>query len=44
MTVLDAGWQLLLYGLGGVFLSLLTFYALIKLLMAISKRAAKQEK
>ncbi|MDD3920547.1 MAG: OadG-related small transporter subunit [Eubacteriales bacterium] len=44
MTIMQAGWQLMLYGLGGVFLSLLMFYILMKVLVGVSKRISKQEK
>lgn len=38
MTLMQAGWQLMLYGLGGTFFALVTFYLLIKGLVALANR------
>ena len=41
MTELQLGVQLMLYGLGGVFATLILFYLLVKVLGAFSKRKKK---
>jgi len=42
MTELQLGVQLMLYGLGGVFATLILFYLLVKVLVAFSKRSKKK--
>ncbi len=44
MTIVDAGWTLMGFGLAGVFISLILFYFLSKLLVALGTRQSKKEK
>ena len=44
MTIIEAGWTLMGFGLVGVFVSLILFYFLSKLLVSIGSKQVRKEK
>lgn len=44
MTIIEAGWTLMAFGLVGVFVSLILFYFLSKLLVSAGSKRGKEEK
>ncbi len=44
MSIIDAGWSLMGYGIVGVFASLVLFYVFVKALLAISKKQQGKNK
>lgn len=43
MTIIEAGWILMGFGLVGVFISLILFYFLSKVLVAIGSKQSKKD-
>ncbi len=44
MTIIEAGWTLMGFGLVGVFVSLILFYFLSKVLVSLGAKQSKKEK
>ncbi len=43
MTIVDAGWSVMGFGLAGVFVSLILFYLFAKLMVSIGSKQKKKE-